>query len=588
MTTIDAPSVSAHPRFGLTGLERRYWLALLSMAATDLFLSAVFLQLSGKFWLIALRLPEILAFLVVLTLAGGYRLFGPIRHFLHTGDGIAEARERAARLGPMTTLWVIAVSTLFTIWSFFVTPFLVFDVEMTIEIMVILVGRALAWVVLLPYVAIFAVQEYLRRLRRVLFEDYGMVVPPGKAMLGRKMALILLGGAIVPGASIAITMILVPEISPITGQPRSVVIATTLIGTALALALAFWATERSTTAAFRTLLGGMRRAQAGDLGSPIPVETDDELGRLGEGFNALTRALADARIDTERKEAARALAASQFHEAQKRDALGRLATGIAHDFNNILSIIVMNSTMAQRRCADDEIAHGRMAEALTAAERGRVLISQILDFARDKPLCHDSFDIVANVRETVDLMHETLVTDVELAFDLPDTPLRITGDATGWHQVVANLMINAVHAMPDGDGCLRIALDILETDGGRSEGLRARLGAEAISVHVEEDTDGLAHALLGILEPGPHIRLTIADDGTGMSPETLQQVFNPYFTTKEVGKGTGLGLAAVAGIVEAHGGGIHVRTKPGGGVRFDVLIPHAPKETRDGPHTGDG
>ena len=588
MTTIDAISVSATSRLGLSRLERRYWLALLSMAAIDLFLSAVFLQLSGKLWIIALRLPEIFIFLVVLTLAGGYRLFGPIRHFLRTGEGAEEARERAARLGPMTTLWVTAVSILFTIWSFFIAPFLIFDVEMTREIMFILVGRALAWIVLLPFVAIFAVQEYLRHLRRVLFDRYGMVVPPGRAMLGRKVALILLGGAIVPGVSIAITLTLVPEISPITGQPRSVVIATTLIGTAVALALAFWATERSTTAAFRTLLGGMRRAQAGDLGNPVPVETDDELWRLGVGFNELTRALADARIETEHKEAERALAANQFQEAQKRDALGRLAAGIAHDFNNILAIIVMNSTMAQKRCADDEIAQKRMAEVLAAAGRGRDLISHILDFARDKPVDHEPFDIVENVRETVALIHDTLARDVELELDLPEKALAVTGDATGLHQILANLMINAVHAMPGGDARLSISLDTITADGGRSDGLRKKVGVETSLIVYEEDGNGMAHALFGILDAGVHARLSIKDNGTGMSAETLRNVFNPYFTTKAVGEGTGLGLAAVTGIVEAHGGGLHVRTRSGEGTRFEIFIPCDRKETRDGSHLVDG
>ncbi len=588
MTTIEIPSSIDRPRFGLSRLERRYWLALLSMAAIDLFLSAVFLQLSGKLWIIALRVPEVFVFLVVLTLAGGYRIFGPIRHFLRTGNGAAAAQERAARLGPMTTKWVIAVSILFTIWSFFIAPFVIFDVEMTREIMFILIGRALAWIVLLPYVAIFAVKEYLRHLRRVLFDRYGMVVPPGRAMLGRKMALILLGGAIVPAASIAITLTLVPEISPITGQPRTVVIATTLIGAATALALAFWATERSTTAAFRTLLGGMRRAQSGDLGSPVPIETDDELGRLGEGFNALTQALADARIETERKEEERDIAANRFHEAQKRDALGRLAAGVAHDFNNILAIIVMNSTMAQKRCADDEIAQKRMAEVLTAAGRGRDLISQILDFARDKQVDHETFDLVENVRETVALIGDTLARDVEIDLLLPDTSLHIAGDTTGLHQVLANLMINAVHAMPGERAHLSIIVGTITSDGGRAEGLRAKVGSETSLIVYEESEEGTAHALLGILEPGIHARLSVRDNGTGMSAETLRSVFNPYFTTKEVGKGTGLGLAAVAGIVEAHGGGIHVRTKPGDGTRFEIFIPCERKDEGNGPHITDG
>ena len=581
MTTIDTTGSDViGPRPRLSRLEGQYYLALLSMAVIDLFLSAVFLHLSGKLWLIGLRLPEVIVLLGIVPLIGGRMLFAPIRHFMATGQGEEAARDRASNLGRLTTLWVTAVATVFTIWSFFVTPFLIFGVDTTPDVMFILIGRALAWIVLLPYVAIFAMQEYMRGLRRELFDRYAMVVPPGRALLGRKLALILMGGAIVPGASIAITMTLVPEISPITGQPRSVVIITTLIGASIALALAFFATQRSTTAAFRTLLGGMRRVQGGDLGTAIPIETDDELGRLGEGFNALSRALSAARLETDLKEAERAHAASQFHEAQKRDALGRLSAGIAHDFNNILGIIVMYSSMAQKRCADDEVAHKRLTEVLTAAERGRDLISQILDFARDKPADHALFDLTDNVRETVALIRDTLAMEVAMTVDLPDTPLTVKGDATGLHQVLANLMINAVHAMQGTSGTLDISLGTIVTDGGRARGLSERAGADGSHILYEEAPDGSANAFHGILAAGRHAQLRVLDTGTGMSLDTLRSVFNPYFTTKPVGEGTGLGLAAVAGIVEAHGGAIHVRTEMGVGTRFDILIPlNNPEDT---------
>ena len=554
-------------------LEARYFLALLSMAALDLFLSAIFLHLSGTSWLIFLRLPEVIVFLVIVPLAGGRFLFAPIRRFIQTGQDRRAACERAARLGSLTVIGAAVAAALFTIWSFLLAPFLLFDVEITRDVVFILAGRAVAWVVMLPYVAAFAMQEYTVYLRRALFDRYGMVVPPGQAQLGRKMALILLGGALVPGVSIAITLMLVPEVSPITGQPRSVVVITTLIGAILALALAFRATQRSTTTAFRTLLGGMRRAQRGDLGTPIPVETDDELGRLGEGFNALTRALAEARYETERKEAERAHAASRFHEAQKRDALGRLAAGVAHDFNNILGIIVMNATMAQRCSGDDEVAQKRMAEVLTAAGRGRDLISQILDFTRDRQTEPAMLDLVENVRETVSLLRDTLARNIDITLDLPDQPLSVAGDATGLHQVLTNLLINAIHAMPDAGAHLSVSLARVDPTGGRSQGLRERLGEGTTLIVYEQDANDDANALLGILEPGPHARLTVRDTGIGMSPETLRSVFNPYFTTKGIDEGTGLGLAAVAGIVEAHGGGIHVRTRIGAGSRFDIFIP---------------
>jgi hypothetical protein len=211
MASLDAssPRTVSMPR--ICALERQYYGALLSMAVIDLLLSSIFLALSGKLWIIVFRLPEVFVFLVALMLAGGYQLFRPIRHFLATGEGREAAIMRASRLGAMTTVWLVIVACLFTISSFLVTPFLVFDIPLTQDVVFILVGRALAWVVLLPYVSIFMVHEYLRTLRRRLFEDFGITTPSGTALLGRKLALVFVGGALVPAASIAITLLLVPD-----------------------------------------------------------------------------------------------------------------------------------------------------------------------------------------------------------------------------------------------------------------------------------------------------------------------------------------------------------------------------------------
>lgn len=550
------------------------------MAAVDLLLSGLFLWLSGKLWVIVLRLPEVLTILVAVNLMGGAVLFAPIRRFLNTGDGEAEAIARAARLGLLTTRWVIVVAALFTFSSFFVTPFILFDVPVTREIVAILVGRALAWIVLLPYVATFVMQEYLRHMRGTLFDEHDIVIPPGQAKLGRKLVLVFLGGAIVPAASIAITLTLVPEISPITGQPRSVVVITTLVGASVALLLAFWATQRSTTAGFRTLLDGMRAMRKGELGTEVVIETDDELGRLAAGFNALSAALQTSKAETEAKEAERAHAAGQFHEAQKRDALGRLAAGIAHDFNNILAIIVMYSETVRKAIETDQKNEKRLREVLTAADRGKELISQILDFTRNKEQEISLFDLAENLRETTTLIGETLAKGVEMSVRTPDAPVWIEGDATGLHQVVLNLCVNAVHAMPGAQGCLRVGLRICDVDGGRSGNLKARMGESRIVY--EERGDGTTFGWVGLLDARSYACISVADNGSGMTPGTVRKVFDPYFTTKPVGKGTGLGLAAVAGIVLAHDGGVTVETQPGFGTRFQIFLPI----TKEGPSNG--
>lgn len=578
MASIDAPFSAPLPVPRLGHAERNFYLSLLSMAAIDLLLSGLFLALSGKLWIIVFRLPEILFFLVGINLAGGYWLFRPIRHFLQTGSGRDAATARAARLGKMTTVWVIVVSTLFTCSSFFITPFVVFDIPFTTEIMYILVGRALAWVVLLPYVAVFVLQEYLRNLRRTLFDEHGIVVPPGRSLLGRKLALVFIGGAVVPAASIAITLLLVPEISPITGQPRSVVIITSITGATIALLLAFWATQRSTSAGFRSILSGMQRIERGEFGGRIVIETDDELGRLSEGFNALSRQLERSKAETESKEAERAQAARQFHEAQKRDALGRLAAGIAHDFNNILAIIVMYSDTVRTRLPEDDRNRARLDEVLTAAGRGKELISQILDFTRDKAKEHAEFDLADNIRETITLIEETVGRSVEISLEAPEGGVIVKGDGIGLHQVVANLAINAVHAMPDGKGRLEISLRTVSLASERAESFRRRFVGAGQDVIYETDADGDARAWLGHLPPGDYARIAVADNGSGMSMETLQKVFDPYFTTKPVGEGTGLGLAAVAGIAAAHDGGVAVRTAAGKGTTFCVFLPLPDRE----------
>jgi len=573
MVSVADTNPTDYPATAMTRLEQKYYLTLLSMALVDLCLSGVFLMLSGKPSVIFLRLPEGLVFLVALNLAGGYWLFAPIRQFLASGEGRDEAIKRASKLGPLTLRWAVIVSILFTLSSFFVTPFLVFKVPQTPEVMAILVSRALTWVVLLPYVAGFVLQEYLRLLRRRIFEDQGILVPAGRASVGRKLALILLGGVVVPAVSIGITLLLVPEVSPITGQPRSVVIITTLIGASLALMLAFWATQRATTEGFRNLLRAMRKIENGDLGGQIVIETDDELGRLGEGFNALSCRLEKSQAETERKEAERARASAQFHEAQKRDALGRLSAGIAHDFNNVLAIITLYSDSVRERLPEGDKDRHRLQKVLIAADRGKDLISQILDFTRDKPRNFERLDVAEHVQEAVSLIEETVAKDVQISVSLGDRALPVDGDSTGIHQVIANLAINAIHAMEARGGQLRINLDAVSFSAEEVETLKETLAARDDSSFYSLEENGQAKAYLGLPKAKRYARVTIADNGSGMSLETLEHIFDPYFTTKPVGEGTGLGLAAVAGIVVAHGGGIAVETAVGVGTSFHVLLP---------------
>ena len=557
---------------------RGYAFALASMAAVDLALSGLFVTLAGRPAAILLRLPEIAVILLGLNLCGGWLLFRPVARWLD-GRGPAEAAlARLARLTAWTGWWAVAVAAVFAVSSFLVMPFAVYGLAPTPETLAILFARALAWSVLLPYVAYFLAADHVRRLRRLIFARHGLSAAVGAQTLGAKLALIVAGGALAPGASIAVTLALVPPVSPITGQPRELIIVVTLIGAGLALAVAFWAMRRSLDSSLGALMSGMAEIGAGGRQTRLAVQTDDELGRLADGFNALAAALGESEAQAARAESDRARAASQFHEAQKHAALGRMAGGVAHDFNNILAIMMGYADVARRRLPEGDANARRMAEIVKAAERGKALIAQILAFTRARPPEHARLDLRASVAETAEWLQASIGRGVALELALPDAPLWIMGDATGAHQVVANLCVNAAHAMRGRAGAVSVTLDRLTIDGGRAEGLRAsglrdKVGAEGPAVVLDESRADRLRAHVGLLRPGPHARVTVRDAGTGMAPEVFRHVFDPYFTTKPVGEGTGLGLAAVLGIVTQHDGAITLETAPGAGTMFAIFFP---------------
>jgi signal transduction histidine kinase len=552
-----------------------YLAALASMAAVDLALSGAFAAAAGKPQAVLLRLPEVLLILIGLNLWGGWLLFRPIRLFLLGRGAAGPAAERLARLTALTGWWALGVSALFAAASFFVTPFLVWDLEPTADTLAVLAARAIAWVVLLPTVAYFLAHERIRILRRWLERRRGLRAEPGTMRLGAKLAAILAAGALTPGLSIAVTLALVPPISPISGQPRELIIAVTLIGAGLAMAAAFHAMWRSIDDSLSGLLEGLAEVRRGDFGRRLTVQTDDELGRLAEGFNAFAEALGSSQSLAASAEQERMKAAARFHEAQKQSALGRLAAGVAHDFNNILAIIMGYADAARRRMAEDDRNRARLQEVLTAAERGRDLIAQILAFARSAGPERRAVDLTACVGQSAAWLGTTLGAAVRLEATLPQAPLRITGDATSMHQLVANLCVNAAQAMKGG-GALTVTLARTEIDGGRSDGLRRRIADGGPSVVVDTTEPERLRSYIGLLQPGPHALLTVADEGCGMDAETIRHVFEPYFTTKPVGEGTGLGLAAVLGIVTQHEGAIALETRPGGGATFRIFIPLRP------------
>lgn len=239
----------------------------------------------------------------------------------------------------------------------------------------------------------------------------------------------------------------------------------------------------------------------------------------------------------------------QLQQSQKMEAIGSLAGGIAHDFNNILAGIIGYTELAliEEPGINDKLK-GYLHRVLAAGNRAKDLIQQILKFSRRSDEYMGPVSISPVIKESVKLLQSTLPSFIEVQqrFDLDRD--RIIGDPTQIHQIVMNLCTNAYHAMRKEGGILTITL-------------------QNEMVHEQREYMSLQ------LAPGDYLKLSIADTGCGMSKTVLDRMFEPYFTTKKMTEGTGLGLAVVLGIVKNHNGFLEVYSKPGKGTRFNVFFP---------------
>ncbi len=236
----------------------------------------------------------------------------------------------------------------------------------------------------------------------------------------------------------------------------------------------------------------------------------------------------------------------QFLRAQRLEAVGTLASGVAHDLNNILAPILMVTGLLGERHTDAETR--RFLEMLeTAAQRGAGIVSQLLTFSRG--LGGERVPLQAEhlVAEMARLLQETLPRSIEIVRHATRDLPSVLANPTQVHQVLMNLCVNARDAMPQG-GRIELGIGIREID------------AETAAQHDH-------------VRPGTFVVMTVSDTGQGMSPDVRRRLFNPFFTTKEVGKGTGLGLSTVLGIVRGHGGFVEVESELGRGSRFAVCFP---------------
>jgi PAS domain S-box-containing protein len=239
---------------------------------------------------------------------------------------------------------------------------------------------------------------------------------------------------------------------------------------------------------------------------------------------------------------------SQLRQAQKMEAIGTLAGGIAHDFNNILTPIIMFSEIAQRELDGDHPIRPYLDQVLKSSKRASDLVKQILSISRQTARQPIFMELGPIVKESLKLLRASLPATIEIQQDINPEAGWILADPTEIYQVVMNLCTNAAHAMQDTGGVLGVRVKNISLD--------QPLSAFGLD-----------------LKPGPYLSLAVRDSGHGIPPEIMERIFEPYFTTKDVGEGTGLGLALVHSITRSCGGGIEVASEPGKGATIQVFFP---------------
>jgi PAS domain S-box-containing protein len=240
----------------------------------------------------------------------------------------------------------------------------------------------------------------------------------------------------------------------------------------------------------------------------------------------------------------------RLRQSHKMEAIGTLAGGIAHDFNNILGAILGYSELAMLNLPQGSDACKDLAEVMKAGHRAAELVRQILAFSRQTEQERTSTYLQLIIKEALTLLRGSLPSTIEIHENVDLHCRPVFADPTQIHQVLMNLCTNAYHAMEGDGGTLSVALQQTEVNAEYAEGYLD-------------------------LSPGNYVCITVADTGQGMNEETRQRLFEPYFTTKSEGKGTGLGLAVVHGIVSGHNGVINVYGEPGEGTEFRIYLPVA-------------
>jgi two-component system NtrC family sensor kinase len=299
----------------------------------------------------------------------------------------------------------------------------------------------------------------------------------------------------------------------------------------------WWLNRRLVLRPVANLLAGTRRVAEGDLTTTIPATGNHELGDLAQGFNAMTRRLAETQL--------------QLTQADKLASVGRLAAGIAHEINNPLTGVLTYASLLQKRHGVDPQDVEDLEVIVRETKRCRGIIRELLDFARPTAPVRKPTDLNEVVRKSLAVvMNQLSLNHVELSLALVEDLPRAYADANQIQQVVVNLLLNAA--------------DAIGTEGGRIH--LATGSAEVVPVG-KAAIDWASGAI-------PMVELQVEDTGSGIPADALPHIFEPFFTSKG-NRGTGLGLAVTWGIIEGHGGRIDVDSEPGRGTRFTVRLPLA-------------
>ena len=239
---------------------------------------------------------------------------------------------------------------------------------------------------------------------------------------------------------------------------------------------------------------------------------------------------------------------ARIRQMQKMEAIGTLAGGIAHDFNNILVAVIGYAELGLAELPKQSPVHHNLKQILAAGMRARDLVCQILTFSRQNKPELKPLQMTTLVADALKMLRSTLPSTIEITQLLAPNLDYVMADPTQIHQIIMNLCTNAAQAMEEEGGHLIVNLSQVE------------LSARMVAKHPDS-------------QPGRYVLLSVRDTGKGIAPDHLDKIFHPYFTTKEKGKGTGLGLAVVHGIVQSYGGFINVLSPRGRGATFNVYIP---------------